>query len=209
MYLPQLINRLMNVKTDQYCATLSLVVNIPLLMLIFPVLAFLCQVPLPPSTPPSLHALSVSPSLQLSPPLCRLSLLWLKSRACEGWTSVSWLRIGPCCASSPASPSRPSCRRQRTSDPLTAAPLFSLPSTFLPAPLSSWCLHSPLVLCCVPVRQVLHPPFASSHCLTLSHHSLHGLLKVTLLTPPSKTFLIIFLKIEGFVLFWFGFLGHI
>lgn len=124
----------MNVKNDQYCATLSLVWNISLLML---KQFFLCESPCAHSPPPSLHAPSVGPSLQLSPPLCRLSLLWLRSRACEGWTSVSWLRIGPCCASSPASLSQPPCRRQRTSDPLTAAPLFSLslplPST-LPCP---------------------------------------------------------------------------
>lgn len=34
--------------------------------------------------PASLHAFSVCPSLYLSPPLCRLSLLWLRSRACGG-----------------------------------------------------------------------------------------------------------------------------
>ncbi len=105
--------------------------------------------------PASLHAFSVCPSLYLSPPLCRLSLLWLRSRACGGWTSVSWLRIEPCCASSPASLSRRPCRRQRTSDPLTSSVLLFSPLLSPPqphnfyTPLSFWCLYSPLVLCCV------------------------------------------------------------
>lgn len=86
--------------------------------------------------------LSVGPSLHLSPPLCRLSLLWLRSRACGGWTSVSWLRIEPCCASSPASLRLRPCRRQRTSDPLTSflptppdtSPTFHTPSVLLGPP---------------------------------------------------------------------------
>lgn len=165
MYLLNHINRLMNVKNDRYSVTLSLVLNISVLMLIFPVWVFLC------TQPPLLPACFVCrPSLQLSPPLCRLSLLWLRSRACEGWMSVSWLRIGPCCASSPASLSRPPCRRQRTSDPLTAAPLFSLslplPSTLLCPPGASTAPSSSAVFlsgrsCTLPL--LLH---TKSHPLT-------------------------------------------
>lgn len=80
----------------------------------------------------SVHMASPPPpacfsSLYLSPPMCRLSQLWLKPKACGGWTSVSWLRTEPCCASSPASLRRPRCQRRRTSDP----PSFLLPSPVL------------------------------------------------------------------------------
>lgn len=117
--------------------------------------------------------------LYLCPPLCRLSLLWLRSRLCGGWTSVSWLRIEPCCASLPASLRQPLCRRRRTSDPLTSSvllpPCYPLPQTHnFYIPLSSWCLYSPLyLLCCVPLRQVLHHPHAHSPHAAM-HFPLHS-----------------------------------
>lgn len=121
---------------------------------------------------PSLHAFSLSPPLfHVSPPLCRPSLLWLRSRPCGDWMSVSWLRIEPCCVYSPGSLKGSPCRRQRTSDP-PVLPVLLLPLSvsllkphYFFSPPSSWCLYSPLVLCCVPPRQVLHPPSSNTASL--------------------------------------------
>lgn len=165
MYLLKLINRLINVKNDQYCATLSLGLNISLLMLIFPVWVFLR------TKPPSLPACSVcrplsaalSSSVQALPALAQVqSLRRVNERLLA--ENRAMLRV---LARLSESASMPETEDLWPSD--NSSSFLSLPFTSLHTPLSSWCLYSPLDLCCVPVRQVLHPPIASSRWVSPSH----------------------------------------
>lgn len=159
MYLLKLINRLMNVKNDQYSVTLSLVLNISVLMLIFPVWVFLCTQPplLPACFVCRPLSAALSSSVQALPALAQVqSLRRVNERLLA--ENRAMLRV---LARLPESVSMPETEDLWSSD--SSSSFLSLPSASLHTPLSSRCLHSPLVLCCVPVRQVLHPSVASSH----------------------------------------------
>lgn len=130
---------------------------------VFPVWVFLC------TQPPSLPACSVcrplsaalSSSVQALPALAQVqSLRRVNERLLA--ENRAMLRV---LARLSDSASMPETEDLWSSD--CSSSFLPLLSASLHTPLSSWCLHSPL--CCVPVRQVLHPPVASSHWVSPSH----------------------------------------